>query len=278
MKGRCPRPLLGAVTLFAEPSIDDFIAWIDWHIAKALRSASEAVKLVEDQFSEAGAFHRSERIIRSIEAAQKQFEQGVEAVLGELKRTIRKNKMDPKELREHTGQRLLKFASDAKAEAAVCVGQKLGPVSSKLLDEFEQHVKFALRQFDVGNFDPIEPEKPPMANAINIGTMTGSVIQQGSPGATQRAELQLDIKAVTAAVGTLESELSKVHLNEDATAALAADIATIKAQLSKPSPSIRILQETGKSIRNVTEGITGGLLTPGVMAALGALGTALGLN
>jgi hypothetical protein len=187
------------------------------------------------------------------------FEAGVAAVLGELKRTIHNTELNRKDLRKHAEERLLKFAVNAKGVAQV--GNVEQHKIEYLFDACNQYLQFALRQFDVGFFDPSEPETPPIANAITIGTMTGSVIQQGSPGATQRAELQLDIKTVTAAVGALESELSKVHLDENATAALAADIATIKAQLSKPSPSIRILQEAGKSIRNVTEGIAGGLLT-----------------
>jgi hypothetical protein len=260
--------------MFAEPTINDFVELIDWHIANALKSADRAVNGVRGEFSKAGVFQSGRRIIFSIEAARKEFETGVEAVLGELKRTIRKNKLDPKDLRQHAGERLLKFANDAKAAAKV--GGGLGDVSS--LAAFDEHLKFALRQVDVGFRDPAEPETPPMTNAINIGTMTGSVIHQASPGATQTVEMKVDVNAVSTALSTLESELSKAQIDANAMTELSADTATIKAQLSKPAPSIQILQEAGRSVRNVVEGVAGGLLTPGVIAAVGALGAALGLN
>ena len=138
-------------------------------------------------------------------------------------------------------------------------------------------VKFALRQFDVGFRDPAEPETPPMANATNIGTMTGSVILQASPSATQTVEMKVGVMAISTALSTLEHELSKAQIGANAMTELSADIATIKAQLSKPSPSIRILQESGRSVRNIVEGITAGILTPETIAAVGALATALGL-
>ena len=262
--------------MFDEPTIDDFLALIDWHIAKALKSAHQAVDRVTAEFSKAGAFHSSGRIRHSIEAVRTAFDGGVEAVLGELKRTIQKNKLNPKELRQHAEQRLSKFANDAKDVARIdgSMGLDLRP----RLAEFDQHLEFALRQFDVGFFDRPEPENPPIANAITIETMTGSVIQQGSPGATQTVQQKVDVKSVTTALNTLESELSRVQIDNTTLTELSADIATIKAQLSKPSPSMRILQEAGRSVRNVIEGIAGGILTPEVIAAVTALGAALGLN
>ena len=112
--------------MFAEPTINDFVELIDWHIANALKSADRAVNGVRGEFK-AGVFQSGRRIIFSIEAARKEFEAGVEAVLGELKRTIRKNKLDPKDLRQHAGERLLKFANDAKAAAKVAVWEMSAP-------------------------------------------------------------------------------------------------------------------------------------------------------
>jgi hypothetical protein len=57
-----------------------------------------------------------------------------------------------------------------------------------------------------------------------------------------------------------------------------ADVKTIKAQLAKPSPNRVIVQEAGKSLRNVVEGIGGGLLTPTAQTAAAALWGLLGLG
>jgi hypothetical protein len=169
------------------------------------------VDRVTAEFSKAEAFHSSGRIRHSIEAVRTAFDGGVEAVLGELKRTIQKKKLNPKELRQHAEQPFSKFANGAKDVARIdgSMGLDLRP----RLAEFDQHLEFALRQFDVGFFDRPEPENPPIANAITIETMTGSVIQQGSPGATQTVQQKVDVKSVTTALNTLESELSRVQID-----------------------------------------------------------------
>jgi hypothetical protein len=65
----------------------------------------------------------------------------------------------------------------------------------KKLREFDEVLEFKIRQFDVGFFDSQEPEVPHMANTINIGTMTGSAIQQGSPHAKQAVHARNPAKA-----------------------------------------------------------------------------------
>jgi len=59
---------------------------------------------------------------------------------------------------------------------------------------------------------------------------------------------------------------------------LMTDVRTIRAQLEKPSPSRLIIQEAGKSLRHVVEGIAGGMLTPAMMTAASALWSVLGLR
>jgi hypothetical protein len=75
---------------------------------------------------------------------------------------------------------------------------------------------------------------------------------------------------------SFEAGLSKQSVDEDKRAAMAADIATIKAQLTKPSPSMTILREAGKSIRNMVEGVVASLLTPEFITVTAALRAALG--
>jgi hypothetical protein len=255
--------------MFAEPTIDDFLELIDWHIAKALDRAERSVNRVMSEASGKGTLYSGGTVTLIIEAVRTEFEAGVDAAFGELKRVISKTNLDPRELRQHTAQRLTQFATDAKAGVRMTLGLDV----QKQLAAFDQYLRFALRQFDVGFLDPSEPEVPAVANnSINIGTMSGGAIQQGSPGATQTVEFKLNVEVALAAVHTFESELSKVRIDDGAVTELAADIATIKAQLSKPSPSIGILQEAGKSIRNIVEGIAGGILTSPVLTAAAELG------
>ena len=125
---------------------------------------------------------------------------------------------------------------------------------------------------------------PRVHNAINIGSMTASAIQQGSyparksSGSQQTIQFSLHVEQVRAAVTAFENavritELPAAMLNE-----IVADLDTIKAQISKSSPVVAIVQEAGKSLRNIVEGVAAGILTPSVIAAAPALWACLRLG
>ena len=246
--------------MFAEPTIEDFVARIDWHVSNALNRAHKSVGQIRSEAAAKGWLQSGRRYLVSIEAVRKEFEVGIETVLGELKRALRDTELDKHVLRETAEQHLMKFAEDAKEAARVTdIAGFDGHV--KGFEELDRYLRFALRQFDVGFSDPPEPEVPPVTkNTINVNNMAGN-IQQNSPGATQTFEFKLNVAAAHAALQTFKSELSKNEIDDRVRQDLAADIATIKAQLSKPSPSVPILHETGKSVRNVVEGAVAGVLT-----------------
>jgi hypothetical protein len=267
--------------VFAQPTINDFLALIDWHIAKAVDRGERAVAQIRAEGTRSGQTGRT--ISLSIDAVRKEFEAGIDAVLGELKRAIRKTTLDRDELRQYAVQRLMQFATTAQAITQMDQFRRQSEGINKYIDEqflsFNQHLQFAIRQFDVGLLDPPEPEVPVLAsNSINIGNMTGSTIQQGSPGAQQRVEFKLNIDAAARALTAFELALSAAPLPLKMLDELMPDVKTIRAQLSKPSPTVSIIQEAGKSIRNVFEGIAAGMLTPEVLAAAPALWSALGLG
>ncbi|MGB6446410.1 MAG: hypothetical protein WBF47_14700 [Xanthobacteraceae bacterium] len=93
----------------------------------------------------------------------------------------------------------------------------------------------------------------------------------------QNVKFALQVDEAKAAVAKFEAVLSQAAIPADAQAEIAADLQTIKAQLLKPSPSLSILREVGKSARNILEGLAAGIPTPGVLAAGPALWTATGL-
>jgi hypothetical protein len=168
--------------MFAEPTINDFLALIDWHTAKALDRANRAVNDVRGQASFHGRLNSGAAVINSFKAMRKEFDSGVESVLGELKRVIQTTKLDRDKLRESAVQRLTNFATAAKAIAQTpeASSMGMGEYLNKQFAEIDRHLQFSVRQFEVGFFDPAEPEIPPVANSITIGTMTGSAIMQGS--------------------------------------------------------------------------------------------------
>jgi hypothetical protein len=267
--------------MFAKPTIDDFLALIDWHIGKADDRAKRAVNDVRRQAAAKGALNSGRAVMLSFEAVRTEFDSGIETVLGELKRVMRITTLDRDQLRQHAVQRLMNFAIAAKIIAQTPEAASLG--LQKYVDQqlaaFDQHLRFAVRQFEVGFHEPAEPEVPNVDNSIKIGIMTGSAIQQGSPGAKQSVEFTLSVEAANNALTVFESALvGAATLPTKAVDDLTADIRTIRAQLVEPSPSGVIIQEAGKSMRNVIEGIVGGMLTPAIASAAAALWSVLGIG
>jgi hypothetical protein len=118
-----------------------------------------------------------------------------------------------------------------------------------------------------------------MTNNVSIGVMSNSILQQGS---SQKAMNSSDTKiCVQSALGTLEAlerALKEATLSQDKQAEILGDIATIKAQLSKPRPATAIINESLKTIRNVAEGLSVGAMTQPTINAAQAVLRALGLN
>jgi hypothetical protein len=138
-----------------------------------------------------------------------------------------------------------------------------------------RHLEFVLRQFDVGFHESDEPEVPQVSNAIiNTGPMINSVVQQGSPGATQNVTMKID--EAKAAIAAIEANSGNLGLPADKLSDLQSDLATITAQLAKAMPSPSIVTEAARSVRNIVEGAVGGMITPAVTAVLMALGKATG--
>jgi hypothetical protein len=260
--------------MFAKPTINDFLKWIDWHIGKAHKRAQASVEDVRHKAAAVGRLNSGYTVLQSLEVVRSAFDAGVEAVLGELQRVIRKTGLDREELRRLAGERLVDFATTAKTIAQIPEASGVSAGIDKQVAEWrvalDDHLDFALRQFDVGILEPAEPEMPPMArNYINIsGTITGSTIAQASPGAKQSVEFNLNVETVNKALAAFETAVTSASLPPDTLAELTADIGTIRAQLAKSRPNQGIIQEAGKSLRNVVEGIVGGMLTAPVTTAV----------
>jgi hypothetical protein len=267
--------------MFAEPTINDFLASIDWHIRKASDRASLAVANVRGQFAAHGALSSSRLVLFTWEAARKEFDSGVEAVLGELSRAIRTTKLDRSELRQHAVQRLMNFAIAAKAVARTpeTSRSEMGKYLNEQFAALDQHLQFSVRQFDVGFLNPAEPEVPAVSNnSIIIGNMADSTILQGSPEATQNVQFAFNIETSRKALAEFESALAATTIPAKTLDELMADVRTIQNQLAKPAPSRIIIHEAGKSLRNVVEGVIGGMLTPAAVNAAASLWAVLGIG
>ncbi len=247
--------------MFADPTINDYVDNIRWHLDKALR----------------GILSSSMTVMRVIGDVKKEFDVGVEAALGELRRAVSKTRLDPQELRQATAQCLANFAIATKGVAAFTrIDVHVPGAFEKWEKELNADLAFKLRQFDVGFLIPNEPEVPQVSNAINIGSMTNSAVQQGSPGATQSQSVAIKIDEAKAAIAALEAGHGELKLPAEQLSDFRNDLATIRAQLAKAAPSHSIVREAARSVRTIAEGAVGGMLTPSIMTALAALGKATG--
>jgi hypothetical protein len=117
---------------------------------------------------------------------------------------------------------------------------------------------------------PTEHFPPFVVNYINVGTMTGSQIQQGTSGSTQTLEAgQLD--AIRQVLADIRDLLSSIDLEEDAERELQSELATVEAQLASPRPKLGIVREALSSTRSILEGAAGGAAAPQLPALMHAL-------
>jgi hypothetical protein len=115
-------------------------------------------------------------------------------------------------------------------------------------------------------------------NSIIIGNMTDSTILQGSPEATQNVQFAFNAETSRKALAEFESALAASTIPAKTLDELLADVGTIQSQLAKPAPSRVIIHEAGTSLRNVVEGVVGGMLTPAAVTAATVLWAVLGIG
>jgi hypothetical protein len=141
--------------------------------------------------------------------------------------------------------------------------------------KLREDLRYMIRQFDVGFFQSSQGEaKMTTNNTISVHSLVGN-ISQNSPNSTQTTNI--NVEDLRNALSSFSEAIKSAALPSEKLDEILSDVATIHAQMSKQSPSGGIIQEAGKSIRNVVEGIAGGLLTPAVSTAALALFQAVGL-
>jgi hypothetical protein len=111
-----------------------------------------------------------------------------------------------------------------------------------------------------------EPDKPTSIfpsvtyNTINVHHMVSSSIQQGGAGATMTTTYSVEtVENLGKLVAVFESRLKELKLDEAKERAARTQVATIKVQLAD-DPDPVIVNQAGRSLRNITEGAIGSLV------------------
>ena len=109
------------------------------------------------------------------------------------------------------------------------------------------------------------PEEPthyfPPINIVNVGTMTGSTIQQaGSVRSQSVITSGSELNELKEFVKSLEEILQDLGDEGSETEDLKAQIETLRAQLTAPNPNRSILFHALSSVANIFEGMMGSIL------------------
>ncbi len=110
---------------------------------------------------------------------------------------------------------------------------------------------------------------PAPSNVVNVGTMYGSAIQQG----TEQSSVMVDYKGEETGIRDLLKQIREsvnaMGLSPAARAQLEADAHTAEAQLASPHPKPLVIRECLRSIRNILEGMAGSLIASGLLLEIG---------
>jgi hypothetical protein len=109
----------------------------------------------------------------------------------------------------------------------------------------------------------IREANPVPHQTITVGTMIGSAIQQGSPGAA--ATITVNSEALKAIIEKVKEELPQLGLDGADEKEVTSDIATIELQLDSGRPKSAIVRESLISVRGILEKVAGSLGAAGVL-------------
>lgn len=140
-----------------------------------------------------------------------------------------------------------------------------------------------VKEMERSEESPKEPtEHFPPRSEVNItinGDMIGSAIQSNSDGATQNVTtgdiaIGTDTKdQIGAFIAEYDAKLAALANEQTAEslAVIAADVATVKAQVASPKGKKHFIKESVASIRSVLENGVGGAVTTGLLFLLGQI-------
>src|SRR5262249_30748872 len=107
---------------------------------------------------------------------------------------------------------------------------------------------------------------PPLViaqNYIQVGSMTGSSIQQGTEGSIQVSDQGVDLRTLRALVADIRVAVQGAQLDQGDRDEAEADLSTLDAQLSSPRMKAGIMREGLASLQRILEGV----IASGVSAA-----------
>lgn len=117
----------------------------------------------------------------------------------------------------------------------------------------------------------LEPAAQRTSNTINVGQMTGSVIQQGSPEANAIVNFTHNDPKVVQLIEKIKAAEHLMNLSGATQSQFQTDLETIRVQITSEHPKTSIITESLRSIRSVLEDAAGSLVASGVIYEISKL-------
>jgi hypothetical protein len=267
--------------MYAKPTVDDFTSALTERGEQIGGDYGRALDAILSKMSAAGRLRSGATAKMVLSAARDSLDEGTNKLLADLQHFADNSDLDRDELRQITGGHCESLTEITLGVAQAAIDRLgIGGAAQAFVDEMKEDMHRStsrkMRQFDIGLWhERVKAGGGVTSNTINAESINGP-IQQGSHGSIQQVSQNIELGALPTAVATFEATLSEcppsAMVND-----LRADIATLKSQLTKAQPNKGILQEVGKSIRSITEGITAGAMTPAAVGAAVALARLLGV-
>lgn len=122
---------------------------------------------------------------------------------------------------------------------------------------------------------------PPVMNILNIQTVVGSQIQQGTHSSTQSQTQSITdngLQEVKSLLAILKKDIADLGLSLDALTEAQAEIRTVEAQLDSPKPKLGILSESLKTLRSLLEGVASNGLAAEMLPRFAPIAAAFGFS
>ncbi len=257
------------------------------HLAKMRHGVDVDLNRLHGEAIKVNAQHNSGSIFPKLAAVQQSAEAAAEDVLTEAKELVddarRQGKNAPDLWREATADKARSvLVAHVKALYALDwrMDTKLLPgVTPAIQDSRKNSLAWVNGQVDDFERDIWRPKRKPETggptitnNTVHIGGNNSGVIQQAGDHAQQQASVGSDAAAIGHALDAFAEALASAQLSGETTAEINAEIATIKAQLTKPKPSFDIIRIATGAIGSVVAGVGANMLTPLLIALMAAVG------
>lgn len=256
---------------------DAFDRRVQRHVEAASERQVEARRQIMAEYAARGLLRSGPRLKRQAQVRNEELADLVEWCLSEVAAL-------PGVMASHWNEHghairgmLTAFMADSRAPV-LADGAPFGAAAEKalavILDKGDACALAELDEFGSGVWRPRSPSREVSMtnNTVNVGDgATIGSIQQAGDHAHQQSAATVDVSSIQQALDQFERAVGDAAISEEVRSAICTEIETIRPQLKKPEPSAVIVREGMKTLRNIVEGVAGGLLTPHFAALMTAV-------